>query len=98
MAFKTVKTIPAGAECRRLWLIYSRHTKSVVGMWRTQSTRDAFLTTMNKNFPGQYGAGYAWWCYDGSGELLVESFPAGLKIPECYAGEFEALAREAWRR
>ena len=97
MAFKTVKTIPAGVECRRLWLIYSRQTKSVVGMWRSQPTRDGFLTTMNKNFPGQYGAGYAWCRLDG-GELLVEFFPGGLTIPGCYAGEFEVLAREAWRR
>lgn len=97
MAFKTVKTIPTGAECRRLWLIYTRQTKSVIGMSRSQPARDAALYDMDKNAPGQYGAGYAWCCLDG-GELLVEFFPGGLTIPECYAGDFEALARAAWRR
>lgn len=98
MAFKTTKTIPVGAECRRLWVIYSRQTKSIVGMWRCQSARDGALSRMKENFPEQYNAGYAWCCYDGSGELLVEFFPGDLTVPDCYAGEFEALVREAWRR
>ena len=97
MAFKTVKTISPGVECRRLWLIYSRKTKSVVGMWLTQSARDGVLSDMDKNTPGQYGRAVAWCCLDG-GELVVEFTPEGLTVPECYSGELEALARKAWRR
>ena len=87
--------IPDGQCVARLYLIFKEQTGTIVGMWRRQTDRDTVMTGMAKSFPGQYGVGKAFCRCDDAGTLEVEFQPDTLKLPECYAKEFEAMARVA---